>query len=143
MIVDEIFENIIYPNLKEYLEEHSNYSPYVTKRLPQNSKDFPIVPVKLLPFSNIYNNLSYGEETYPFSISIEVYAIDTEDASKRTICNEVTKWIDTYFKEKYHITIRIELDAPNVDSNVHRNIITVLGTLDTKNGIDKPIIIPR
>ena len=103
MIVDEIFENIIYPNLKAYLEEHSNYSPYVTKRLPQNSKDFPIVPVKLLPFSNIYNNLSYGEETYPFSISIEVYAVDTEDVSKRTICNEVTKWIDTYFKEKYHI----------------------------------------
>lgn len=143
MIVDEIFEDIIYPNLKTYLQEHSIYSPFVTKKMPQNSKDFPIVPMRLLPFKNLYNNLSYGEETYPFSISIEVYAIDTEDASKRTICNEITKWIEKFFKDNYHITVRIELDAPNVDSNVHRNIIKVLGTLDTKYGMDKLVIIPR
>ena len=63
MIVENIFENKIFPELKKYVEEKSIYKPTVTKTMPQQSKVFPIVPVKLLPVTNKYNNLSYGEET--------------------------------------------------------------------------------
>lgn len=147
MIVEQIFEKIIFPKLKEYVETNSIYSPLVTKAMPQESKKFPIVPVKLLPVENTYNNLNYGEETYTFGIDINVYSddktIDETKISKRTICNEITEKIITYFKTNFHVTIRTELDVLNVDSNIHRNNIRITGKLDTKYGIDKLVIYPR
>lgn len=142
MIVENIFEDKIFPELKKYVEEKSIYKPTVTKAMPQQSKVFPIVPVKLLPVTNKYNNLSYGEETYTFGIEINVYSMTSGKTSKRTICNEVTEQVVDYFKNNYHVTIKTELDALNADSNVHRNIIKITGTLDTKYGLDNLVIYP-
>lgn len=143
MIVENIFEDKIFPELKKYVEEKSIYKPTVTKAMPQQSKVFPIVPVKLLPVTNKYNNLSYGEETYTFGIEINVYSMTSGKASKRTVCNEVTKHVVHYFKNNYHVTIKTELDAINADSNVHRNIIKITGKLDTKYGLDNLVIYPN
>lgn len=143
MIVENIFENKIFPELKKYVEEKSIYKPTVTKAMPQQSKVFPIVPVKLLPVTNKYNNLSYGEETYTFGIEINVYSMASGKTSKRTICNEVTEQVVDYFKNNYHVTIKTELDAINTDSNVHRNIVKITGKLDTKYGLDNLVIYPN
>lgn len=147
MIVENLFETVIFPQMKKYVEEKSIYNPLVTKAMPQQSKVFPIVPVKLLPVTNKYNNLSYGEETYTFGIDINVYSqdktINSKKISKRTICNEVTKQVVNYFKTNYHVTIKTELDALNADSNVHRNIVKISGKLDTKYGLDNLVIYPN
>ena len=147
MIIEKLFETFIFPNMKKYVEEKSIYNPLITKAMPQESKVFPIVPTKLLPVTNQYNSLNYGEETYTFGIDINVYAqdktIDGKRVSKRTICNEVTEQIVAYYKTNYRVTIRIELDAINVDSNVHRNIVRITGKLDTKYGLDKLVIYPN
>jgi hypothetical protein len=136
MVVEEVFEDIIYPNLKEYVETNNAYGARVTKAYPETSKVFPIIPVKLLPVTNKYNNFSYGEETYTFGIEIEVFAIDKaeglEKVSKKTICDELVKLIVNYIKENYHLTIRVTHDVPNQDTNVYRNLIRLSGTLDTK-----------
>ena len=145
MIVENLFETVIYPQMKEYVEQNSIYNPIVT--MPQESKIFPIVPTKLLPVTNQYNNLSYGEETYTFGIEIDAYAedetINNKKVSKRTICNEITDVIVNYFKVNYRVTVKVELDAPNVDSNIHRNNIKITGKLDTKYGLDKLVIYPK
>ena len=143
MIVENIFEDKIFPELKQYVEEESIYNPTVTKAMPQQSKVFPIVPVKLLPVTNKYNNLSYGEETYTFGIKVEIYAIASGKTSKRTICNEVAEQVVNYFKTNYHVTIKTELDVINADSNVHRNIVNITGILDTKYGLDNLVIYPN
>lgn len=143
MIVENIFEDKIFPELKQYVEEKSIYNPTVTKAMPQQSKVFPIVPVKLLSVTNKYNNLSYGEETYTFGIKVEIYAIASGKTSKRTICNEVAEQVVNYFKTNYHVTIKTELDVINADSNVHRNIVNITGKLDTKYGLDNLVIYPN
>ena len=106
-----------------------------------DSKIFPIVPVKLLPIENTYNNLSYGEETYNFGIEINIYAqektVGTSKLSKKTICDEVTKKVIEYFKNNYHVSIKLEYDLPNIDSNIHRNYVRITGKLDTKYGLNK------
>lgn len=136
MVVEEVFEDIIYPNLKEYVENNNDYNAKVTKAYPQTSKVFPIIPIKLLPITNHYNNLSYGEETYTFGIEIEVFAIDVavglEKTSRKTICDNLVKLIVDYIKENYHFTIKVTHDVPNEDTNVYRDLIRLSGTLDTK-----------
>lgn len=147
MIVENLFENVIFPNMKMYVESNSIYNPQVTKAMPQKSKEFPIVPTKLLPVTNKYNNLNYGEKTYNFGIEINIYAeektINFQKVSKRTICNEVTKHIVDYFETNFRVTIKTELDALNVDANVHRNIVRITGVLDTKYGLDKLVVYPK
>lgn len=142
MIVDEVFRDIIYPKLKNYVETNSIYSPLVTKRKTESSKKFPIVPVKLLPVTNMYNNLSYGEETYTFGIDINIYAVDSGNVSKRTICDEVTGKVVDFFKNTYHVIIRLRPDVPNTDDNVLRHNVRITGKLDTKYGMDNLIIYP-
>ena len=108
MIVENLFETVIFPQMKKYVEEKSIYSPLVTKAMPQERKVFPIVPTKLLPVTNKYNNLSYGEQTYTFAIDINVYSqdkiLDGKKISKRTICNAVTSHIIDYFNKTWFLT---------------------------------------
>lgn len=146
-MVKKTFETIIYPKMKNYVEMQSIYKPKVTKKQTQESKIFPIVPIRLLPIENSYNNLSYSEETYSFGIDINVYAqdktIDNLKVSKKTICDEITEKIIEFYKTNYHVTIRVEYDIPNIDSNIHRNNIRITGKLDTKYGLNKLVIYPR
>lgn len=143
LIIEEWFEDIFYPNLKSYVETTSTYNPKVTKKRTQESKIFPIVPIRLLYSKNSYNNLSYGEETFNFSVEMDIYSIDIGNVSKRTICNEITQVINDYLKDNYHFTIKITIDTPNADSNIHRNNIRITGKLDTKYGNDKLVIYPK
>jgi len=158
MVVEDVFDNIFYPNLKEYIEEHNVYSAKVTKVNPQDSKIFPIIPVRLLPVTNRYNNLNYGEETYSFGIEIDIYAIDKtieeiveengetnviyKKVSKKMICDNICKMIVNYIKSNYHFIVRVTHDAPNMDTNVHRTLIRLNGVLDTKYGNDNLVIYP-
>ncbi len=147
MIVEDLYYNTIYPLMKKYVETNSIYHPIVTKKYTNQSKKFPIVPTKLLPVVNHFNNLSYGEQTYDFGIDINVYSIDkTVDDKKisgETICNEVTEKIVEFFVKNYRVTINKELNVENIDSNVHRNRIQISGVVDTKYGLDKLVIYPR
>ena len=146
MIAERVFE-IIYPNLKDYVETNSIYSPKVTKKQTLNSKEFPIVPVKLLPIENQYTTVNHEEEIETFGIDINVYAQDktigTIKYAKKTVCDEVTKQIVDFFKNNLKVTIRVEHDVINIDSSVHRNNIKITGKVDTKYGIDKLVIYPR
>lgn len=147
MIIHNVFENMIFKELKDYVETKSKYSPLLTKKLPQESKIFPIVPIKLMPYENRFNNLNYSEETYDFVIDINVYSIDkTVDGvkvSKRTICNEITEKIVEYFRNNLKVKIKVETDVYNIDTNVQRNNIKISGRLDTKYGENKLVIYPN
>lgn len=145
MIVEEIFEKTIFPSLKNYIETNSIYNPTVVKKRTQESKIFPIITAVLMPVRNKFNNLSYGEQTYSFGITIDCYAVDkiieNNKISKRTICYELVNLINNFFTEYFHVTIKINLDNLNVDSNVHRSTVNITGRLDTKYE-NKTVIYP-
>lgn len=146
-LVQEVFNDKIYPELKSYIENNSIYQPLVVKNKPSVSKVFPIVPIKLLPSQNTYGNLSYTQENFSFGIEIDINAqdktIDDKKVSKRLICEEITNWIVKYFKENYRVTIYIDSNATITDDNVHRALIRISGVLDTRYGIDNLVIYPR
>ena len=50
--------------------------------------------------------------------------------------------IANYIKETYHFTVKVTPNAPNVDSNVYRNLIRLTGVLDTKYGNNNLVIYP-
>lgn len=146
MLTQEILENELYPDLKEYLEQHSNYSPILVKRYTGESKVFPIVTMLLYRTSRDYTTLTYGEKTYDFRLEIDVYAKDIVSegtkVSKRIVGNEITKHIVDFFEEYYTVSIRVNYDTVNMDGEVYRNNVRISGVLDTKYGNDKLVTYP-
>lgn len=142
MNIDEIFETSLFKELKDYLIENSIYNPQVVKKYTQESKVFPIVTVILTESSYDYQTLTYGEDTEPFEIEINVYSTDVGDASKRTVCNEITKHIVDFWKNNYKVKMSVKKDFANIDVSVHRNYIKVTGVLDTKYGSEHFVIYP-
>lgn len=146
MIVKKLFNEKIFPELKEYVETNSIYSPLVTKVYTEQSKVFPIVTVQLVRERQKFNTLTWGERTYPFRININVYSndksINNTKVSKIAITDEISSLVEDYFNESCKISLSREDDIANIDGTIRRNIIIVEGIVDTKLGEDNVIIYP-
>jgi hypothetical protein len=147
MITQEIFENELYPDLKEYLMTHSIYAPTLVKRYTGESKVFPLVTMLLYRTSRNYTNLTYGEKTYDFRMDIDIYTKDLvkdgEKVSKRIVGNEITKHIVDFFETYYTVSIRVNYDTVNMDVEIYRNNVRISGVLDTKYGVDNLVTYPQ
>jgi len=146
MRVKQLYNEKFFPELKSYVETNSIYSPLVTKVYTEQSKVFPIVTVQLVRERQIFNTLTYGEQTYPFRIDINVYSndktINNTKVSRKAINDEIVGLIEDYFNNNYKISISEQLDLANIDGNIRRDFIRVEGILDTKWGEEGLTIYP-
>ena len=146
MLANKWFKEKIFPELKEYVETNSIYSPKVVKVYTEQSKVFPIVTAMLVTETQRFGNLTYGENRYPFRIYINVYSndksINNTKVSKIAITDEISELVETYFNESCKISLSREDDIANIDGTIRRNLIKVEGVIDTKLGEDDLIIYP-
>lgn len=146
MRINDLYKEKIYPELKEYVVSNSMYNPVVTKVYTEQSKVFPIVTVELSSVRQKFNNLTWGEKTYPFRIDINVYSndktINNTKVSKIAITDEISELVETYFNDNYKISISRQDDIANIDGSIRRNLIRVDGILDTKWGEEGLTIYP-
>lgn len=146
MLARKLFNEKFFPELKEYVETNSIYSPLVTKVFTEQSKVFPIVTVRLVTERQKFGNLTYGERRYPFRIYIDIYSndksINNTKVSKITITDEISELIETYFNETCKVSLSRDDDIANIDGTIRRNLIRVEGIIDTKLGEDDLIIYP-
>ena len=146
MRVKQLYNEKFFPELKNYVETNSIYSPIVTKVYTEQSKVFPIVTVQLVRERQIFNNLTYGEQTYPFRIDINVYSndktINNTKVSRKVINDEIVGLVEEYFNSNYKISISEQLDLANIDGNIRRDFIRIEGILDTKWGEEGLTIYP-
>ena len=146
MRVKQLYNEKIFPELKNYVETNSIYSPLVTKVYTEQSKVFPIVTVQLVRERQIFNNLTWGEKTYPFRIDINVYSpdktINNTKVSKIVITDEIASLVEDYFNESCKVSISRQDDMANIDGNIRRDFIRIDGILDTKWGDNDLTIYP-
>ncbi|MCI9233833.1 MAG: hypothetical protein HFH08_04455 [Bacilli bacterium] len=122
MIVADLFEQTIFPNLKKYVELNSN--ALVSKK---KEDSYPLVVVKLLPIKNQYSSLNYEEEVYIFGIDIKIFS----DEDITLITNKVIE----YFRINFRLTLRLELD---VSESIYQNNIRITGKINAKSNIVYP-----
>ena len=146
MRVKQLYNEKIFPELKNYVETNSIYSPLVTKVYTEQSKVFPIVIVQLVRERQIINNLTWGEKTYPFRIDINIYSpdktINNTKVSKIVITDEIASLVEDYFNESCKVSISRQDDMANIDGNIRRDFVRVEGILDTKWGEEELTIYP-
>ena len=135
-LYDEITEN-----LGIYLKEHSEYKPDVYQDIPEE-KTFPIVIVKLLPYTVEYTTKKYTDELYNYGLEVNIFAIKQGNVAKQTIADEIANFVEAFFSKEYRMTLTVSKNAPNEDIDVYRNIVQATCILDTKYK-DKIVIYPR
>ncbi len=114
MIVENLFEEMIFPGLKNYVESNSN--ALVSKKKVDS---YPLVVAKLLWVKNQYNSLDYKEKTYIFKICIEMYS-NTEDIGS------ITELVMNYLENNFRVSLRLEF---NVSEEMFQNNIIVTGQM--------------
>lgn len=130
----------IYEALKEYLEAHSIYQPTVKKDIPEE-KIFPLVIVKLLPYTDDYTTLKYTDKTYDYGLEINIYAMQQGNIAKQSITNEISNHVETFFNTVYRMNVKVSKNVLNEDTSVARDIVQATCILDTKYK-DKLMIYP-
>ena len=130
----------VYENLKKFLQENSIYKPAVYKSSPEE-KAFPLVIIKLLPYTNEYSNLKYTDILYDYGFEINVFAIQSGDVAKQSITSEISNHIENFFNNIYRMNVKVSKDVANEDTSVARDIIQSTCTIDTKYK-DKLVIYP-
>lgn len=137
--VQELYDKF-YQELKTYLEDKITYELYVYKKEVENKK-FPKVIIKQLPRDSVYTTLKYTDERYNYGLEINVYAIQKGDVASATIADEITKHIETFFRDVYRMSVNVAIDVANIDTSVYRNLVQARCIIDTKFK-DKLIIYP-
>ncbi len=127
-------------NLREFLKDNSTYNPTVYQDTPKE-KEFPIVIIKLLPYTVDYTTKKYTDEMYHYGLEINIYSVQKENIARQTIANEITDHIERFFHEVYRMSVQVSKNAPNEDTNVTRNIVQATCLIDTKYK-DKLVIYP-
>lgn len=122
----------MYTYAKEYLTEHSIFSPKVLKTSPTESDYFPLVIVKMpevyLEDETLKMN---GEQAYSFILTIEIYSmakiVNGEKYSKASVSQELLHLLYEVFEEHFIMLGRLPETIPNADTNVERISIRFTG----------------
>ena len=126
------FYNQVYNYAKEYLAEHSRFSPKVLKTSPTESEYFPLVIIQMpevyLEDETLKMN---GEQMYSFILNIEIFAmakvVDNTKYSKASVAQEILQWIYKVFEEHFVMLGRLPETIQNIDTNVERISIRFTG----------------
>ena len=86
------FYDDVYQQLKQYLKTNSIYKPEVLKDSPEE-KIFPLVIIKLLPYTDEYTTLKYTDIRYEYGFEINVYAIQQGTVARQSITNEISNHV--------------------------------------------------
>lgn len=138
--IQDIYDSI-FKELRAYLIENSKYNPYVDNKEP-NVKRFPVVIIEELRNDSIYTTLKYTDKIYYMDLEINVYAMQSNGISNKTIANEITNLVEKFFEDNYRVSILTKRGMANIDTSVYRNLTTIKFKVETKYK-DKLIISPR
>lgn len=134
------FYDDVYQQLKQYLKTNSIYKPEVLKDSPEE-KIFPLVIIKLLPYTDEYTTLKYTDIRYEYGFEINVYAMQQGTTARQSITNEISNHVEVFFKTVYRMNVKVSKNVPNEDTSVARDVVQATCILDTKYK-DKLVIYP-
>lgn len=114
----------IYPNLKEYLTEKSQYSPRILQKAIKQSDKFPLVTIIESDNSNDIVDTNFMESTDNVDLTIDIYTqdktLENSIISCVSISNELVGLTDYILSKKYRFRRVFCKRTPNLDSSIYR-----------------------
>ena len=115
----------LYLEYKNFIQENSKYSPYVTKGDIKTSTKFPIIVFQQQDDKNTdestVDRLEYYDAEY---LQITIYTQDSDDTSRNVIANELKNLTHIFMGLKKNMKRTACKPIPNLDTSVLRTLMT-------------------
>lgn len=115
----------LYLEYKNFIQENSKYSPYVTKDDIKTSTKFPIIVFQQQDDKNTdestIDRLEYYDAEY---LQITIYTQDSYDTSRNVIANELKNLTHIFMGLKKNMKRTACKPIPNLDTSVLRTLMT-------------------
>lgn len=116
--------NSLYLEYKQFIEEHSIYSPRVVKEFTYKSTYFPVVDFKHSDSVNTYNStLDQIEYFDDEEFTITIYAQDRGSVSRNVIIDELVNLTHIFMGLEKNMKRTSCKSLPNLDTDVGRKIL--------------------
>lgn len=112
--------NQVFTTAKEYILAQSQYTPLVTKRIPEQSGHFPVVTIVQIRDRLHDETLKKTEQKVVLAFEINVFAQDTEEKNGLEIIDELKELVDEVFSDQLGMTRETDEPMDNLDRYVRR-----------------------
>lgn len=123
MTDDELYEQI-FIDLKTYLLEASEYSPTISKAIPNEMNISPLIVMDRPESIFSDENLKKGDLKLKYTFEVNIYTKDKTKSSqlvnKNVIGMELRELVDKVMFEDYGMSRITDRTIPNLDANILR-----------------------
>lgn len=112
--------NQVFTTAKEYILAQSQYTPLVTKRIPEQSGHFPVVTIVQIRDRLHDETLKKTEQKVVLAFEVNVFAQDTEEKNGLEIIDELKELVDEVFSDQLGMTREMDEPMDNLDRYVRR-----------------------
>lgn len=136
--MNEIYQVIYYKGLQKYIDENDNkYGIKVFKQEPATAMP-KCITVELIGKTLRYEDLDRNDGKYNFRVNVQVFAQKQGNVLGREIAQHYEELVCDYLMST-GLTLLDSNPLPNMDTNIHRVMITCSGSYDSAtNMIGRP-----
>ena len=132
---DEVFDEI-QASIEDELDISNPYDAIVLSYVPSYEFDeLPVIVLSQIDYRLVNETLNKNEKRHELVIEAQIFSIDEEGETKRTIGNSLADLIEDVIQNTYGLNLEMSNVIPNLDENIYRIVLRFRGIIDDDSKI--------
>jgi hypothetical protein len=126
---DEVFDEI-QASIEDELELSNPYNAIVLSYVPSYEFDeLPVIVLSQIDYRLVGETLNKNEKRHELVIEAQIFSIDENSETKRTIGNSLADVVEDVIQNKYGLNLEMSNVIPNLDENIYRIVLRFRGII--------------
>lgn len=126
---DEVFDEI-QASIEYELELSNPYNAIVLSYVPSYEFDeLPVIVLSQIDYRLVGETLNKNEKRHELVIEAQIFSIDENSETKRTIGNSLADVVEDVIQNKYGLNLEMSNVIPNLDENIYRIVLRFRGII--------------
>ena len=126
---DEVFDEI-QASIEDELELSNPYNAIVLSYVPSYEFDeLPVIVLSQIDYRLVGETLNKNEKRHELVIEAQIFSIDENSETKRTIGNSLADVVEDVIQNKYGLNLEMSNVVPNLDENIYRIVLRFRGII--------------
>jgi hypothetical protein len=132
---DEVFDEI-QASIEDELDISNPYDAIVLSYVPSYEFDeLPVIVLSQIDYRLVGETLNKNEKRHELVIEVQIFSIDEEGKTKRTIGNSLADMVEDVIQNTYGLNLEMSNVLPNLDENIYRIVLRFRGIIDDDSKI--------
>jgi len=132
---DEVFDEI-QESIEDELVISNPYDAIVLSYVPSYEfNELPVIVLSQIDYRLVAETLNKNEKRHELVIEAQIFSIDEESTTKRTIGNSLADMVEDVIQNTYGLNLEMSNVLPNLDENIYRIVLRFRGIIDDDSKI--------